>query len=335
MTLSRRFAWFAATLALSLSATAQREYAPAAQVRGTVRVWGSAQMQDLMRLWESGFRRYQPNVHFEEQLRGTVSAMGGLYGGAADLALMGREIWPEEIMAYTQVTGTAPSGVDVAMGSFDVPTKADALMIFVQRNNPLSSIRFDQLALMFGCDGNGPPTWSEAGVTGPMAPQPVHAYGYTPGNAAGRFFQQRVLHGAPWNCALHGFANRQSAGRPRIDSGAQIIDALSADPLGIAIANIHYATPAVKALALSPGPDSPSVPIDRSDYAEGRYPLTRTVSIYFRCGPAGGESQPAVREFVRYVLSRQGQQDVSREGAYFPLPAAALAAQWRKLSSMK
>lgn len=335
MTLSRRIASFAATLVLSVSATAQSEYAPAAQVRGTVRVWGSAQMQDLMRLWEFGFRRYQPDVHFEEQLRGTISAMGGLYGGAADLALMGREIWPEETMAYTQAAGTAPTGVDVAMGSFDVPTKADALMIFVQRDNPLSSIRFDQLAFLFGCDEHGPPTWSEAGVTGPMARQPVHVYGYTSGNAAARFFQQKVLRGTPWNCALHGFANRQSPGRRRIDSGTQIIDALSADPLGIAIANIHYATPAVKALALSPGPDLPSIPADRSDYAAGRYPLTRTVSIYFRCGPAGGECQPAVREFVRYVLSRQGQQDVRREGAYLPLPAAALDVQRRKLSSMK
>lgn len=335
MAIFRRTACLAVTLALSLPARSQRDYVPAGRVKGTVRVWRSAQMQGLMRLWESGFRRYQPEVHFEEELKGTVSAMGGLYGGATDLALMGRGIWPEEAMAYTQVIGAAPTGVEVAMGSFDVPTKADALMVFVRHDNPLSNIRFEQLALLFGCSEHVPPTWSEAGVSGLMGKQPVHVYGYMHDNAAARFFRARVLGGASWNCALHGFANRQSPGKPRIDSGRQIMDALSADPLGIAIANIHYATPAVKALAVSKGVGLPFIPVDRADYAAGRYPLTRMVSIYFNCGPPLGRCEPAVREFVRFVLSRQGQHDVSREGAYLPLPDSVITAQWRKLSSMK
>jgi len=42
---------------------------------------------------------------------------------------------------------------------------------------------------------------------------------------------------------------------------------------------------------------------------------------------------PKVREFLRYVLSKQGQQDVLRDGAYLPLPIATVNEQLKKLTS--
>jgi phosphate transport system substrate-binding protein len=325
-----------ASFAVALfSLAARAQYVPREQANGTLRIWGSEQMQDLLRLWEAGFHRYQPKVRFDGRMKGTISAMGGLYAGAADLALMGREIWPEETLAYRQVTGSAPTGIQVALGSFDVPTKADALMIFVRRDNPLSEIRFDQLAALFGCGDHEPATWAEAGVTGELGKQPVHVYGYSSDNGAGKFFRHIVLHDAQWNCALHAFENRQAAGGARIDAGQQIIDALTRDPLGIAISNIRYATPAVKALAISEGPGSQFVAPVRQEYLAGRYPLTRAVYIFFDCAPAGSQCTAAVDEFLRYVLSRQGQEDVSREGGYGPLPDSIRLEQLAQLPGAK
>jgi len=40
---------------------------------------------------------------------------------------------------------------------------------------------------------------------------------------------------------------------------------------------------------------------------------------------------PKVKEFIRYVLSRQGQQQVMRDGKYLPLTAAAVREQLQKL----
>lgn len=292
-------------------------------------------MQELMGLWAAGFHRYQPGVRFQLRMTGTVSAMGGLYGGAADLALMGREIWPEETLAYTQAMGTAPTGITAAMGSFDVPTKADALMVLVNRDNPISEIRFDQLAALFGCGGRCRPTWADAGLTGNSGQQPVHLYGYSPDEGAAKFFRTVVLRGKEWNCGLHAYVNRKDSQGARLDAGRQIVDALAADPLGIAIANIAYATPAVKVLALSEGAGMAFEPVDRAAYAAGKYPLTRRVYIYFHCRPRGDQCSPAVREFLRYALSPQGQEDVKREGAYSPLPAAELAAERRKLAALE
>src|SRR4051812_40680668 len=70
-------------------------YAPARQVCGTIIVFGHGALagrvdfvEALTRKWEEGFRRHQPGIAFRTELKGTAAAMGGLYTGTADLALM-------------------------------------------------------------------------------------------------------------------------------------------------------------------------------------------------------------------------------------------------------
>ena len=66
------------------------------------------------------------------------------------------------------------------------------------------------------------------------------------------------------------------------------------------------------------------------------YPLSRPVYIYFAPDTPGGEpadpkADPKVREFLRYILSRQGQADVAGEGDYLPLTAVVVREQLTKL----
>lgn len=299
---------------------AQTAYHPQTQDSGTIRSWGSAQMSDLMRLWEQDFRRSHPEVSFQDKLNGTVSGMAGLYSGVADLALMGREIWPAETMAFEQVTGHSPTGVKVAIGSFDVPTKADSLVVFVHRDNPVSKLTLAQLQTVFGC---GEPTatvshWHDLGISGALAEKPISTYGYRLDNAAAIFFKTLVLKRVEWRCGIHTFANSAEPNGRRIDSGQLIIDALSRDPAGIAISNSHYATAEVRPVALSLRADSAAVLPTKESIANGSYPLARAVYIFFNRDPEK-PPEPLLREFLRFVLSAGGQQDVADEGAYLPL----------------
>lgn len=310
-------------LSIPISGYAQTssKYEPKLQVSGTIRSWGSAQMGELLRLWEHGFQRYHPATRFEDKLNGTVSGMGGLYSGVIDLSLMGREIWPTEAMAYEQVTGHAPDEVQVALGSFDVPTKADALAVFVHRKNPLRNLSFDQLRSVFGCAIGGSKCvqrWRELGLKQDWANQPIHLYAYKFDNAAAIFFKNVVLKESEWRCGIKTFANQLGKDGKRVDSGQLILDALKSDPYGIAISNPHYADPEVKALALSV-PGGPTVYPTKKRIASGAYPLARAVYIFFN-REEGQSPSPAISEFLRYVLSREGQQEVVREGAYLPLP---------------
>lgn len=128
-------------------------YHPKIQAGGRIRTWGSAQMLELIELWQKGFQRYQPRVQFENHMKGAVSAIAGLYTGVADLALS-REIWPIETLAFGQVVGYKPTAVEVATGSFNVPTKSDSLEIFVHRDNPVSQLGLSQLKAIFTAEQN-------------------------------------------------------------------------------------------------------------------------------------------------------------------------------------
>src|SRR5215813_5581628 len=101
------------------------QYKPEQMVSGVLRLWGHGSpgtdfMGRLVQAWEDGFRRHQPDIQFENKMYGTASAMGALYTGAGDLAILGREIWPVEIAAYEKVFHHPPLGIDITTGSLDI-----------------------------------------------------------------------------------------------------------------------------------------------------------------------------------------------------------------------
>jgi phosphate transport system substrate-binding protein len=112
-------------------------------------------MSTLMKYWEEGFRRYQPNVWFEDSLKGTASAQFGLHVNVADLALSGRELFPYEYYGIYRRSQLYPVEIAVATGSFDVRSKSTALGVFVHQDNPLSKLTIKQLDGIYGdqCTG--------------------------------------------------------------------------------------------------------------------------------------------------------------------------------------
>jgi phosphate transport system substrate-binding protein len=302
-------------------------------------------MASLMARWEEGFRALQPGIRFSDRLKGTASAPFGLYEWVADLALMGRQIYPYEYYGVYRRSLLAPVEIAVATGSFDRPHESPALAVFVHRDNPLRQLTLPQLDRIFGAartggwqgldwhtevartDRDDIRTWGQLGLTGAWANRPIHVYG-PPGIYPGgvSFFQTRVFGGADsWNEGLREFPDR----------GAMMA-ALGADPDGIAYAGMDHATSAVRTLALAETAASPPVTLTRAHVADRSYPLTRTIYIYFapdqpNGDPADPKVDPKVREFLRYVLSRQGQEAVALDGNYLPLTAALAAAQQEKL----
>ena len=296
------------------------------KISGSIRAWGSVQMGSLLQLWQKGFSKHQPGVQFENHLKGAVSAIAGVYTGVADLAIS-REIWPVETMAFEQVLGYKPFAVEVATGSFDVPTKSDSLEIFAHQNNPISQLTLSQLGAVFGRNAR---SWGDLGLTGDWIDKPVHVYGYKTENAAMMFFSDIVLKpGSKWNCVMQEFENGTVDGR-RVDAGHLILEALAKDPHGIAVSNAHYANSEVKALSLAASEGGPFVGPTRENVANRTYPLTRAVYIFLNRVP-GHPVDPQVREFLRYILSSDGERDVISEGAYLPLPPNIVRKQLNRL----
>ncbi len=318
-------------------------YRPQLAVSGTIRIWGHGAYNrkldfigTLVSAWERDFQRYQPGVRFENHLVGTAAAIGSLYTGRGDLALMGREIWPPEIAAFEEVYGYPPTGVDVVTGSLDVPNRDYAIVVFVNRGNPLRGLTLGQLRAIFSVE-QGPGaheirTWGELGLTGAWRVRPIHLYGLALSRGFARYFEQRVFHGGRlWRPSLRDFHERKRKVGETVAGGQRVLDALARDPDGIGYSGLLYANSRVRPVALASHSGGPYVLPTRANVMNHRYPLTRLVAIYFN-KPPGKPLTPRLREFLRFVLSLRGQQDVLRYGqGYLPMLAPFAARQRRKL----
>ncbi len=318
-------------------------YQPRAAVHGTIRIWGHGaydRSRDfigaLVRAWERGFRRVQPGVHFENHLVGTAAAIGALYTGRGDLALMGREIWPPEVAAFREVFGYAPTGVDVVTGSFDVRNHDYALVIFVHKTNPLAGLTLAELDATFGVErrrgGHRVRTWGDLGLTGAWRDRPVHLYGLPIARGFARFFEDKVfLGGRLWRPSLREFADAKGSRGGASDGGQRMLDAMAKDPDAIGYAGLLYHNPDVKPISLARRPGGAYIAPTERNVLDHRYPLTRMVTMFFN-RPPGAPVDAKLAEFLRYVLSRDGQAVVTTEGGgYLPILAPFAAEQLHQL----
>ena len=323
------------------------DYRPQHRVSGVIRSRGSNQMAALMKRWEAGFRKYHPEICFLDRLKGSASGIYGLEVRTADIALMGRPINPFERYGSYERAWVYPVEIEVATGSSSVPHKSPAYAIFVHKDNPLSRLTLKQLDGIFGAQRGGGwkaltwdesaartsadnlRNWGQLGLGGAWVDRPIHVYG-PPNLGAGTitYFQTRVMGGgAFWNEDLREYADRK-----------QMIGELGRDPYGIGYAALDDRTPAVKPIAVSDGPAGPFVLPDRKSVASRTYPLSRPVYIVYtidneKSEIAAPRVDPKIKEFLRYILSREGQADVEREGSYLPLTRAVVREQLSKLES--
>lgn len=315
-------------------------YQPEQRVSGVIRLWGHGNaklpwMRHLVALWEEGFRKFQPDVSFDYQMHGTSSGIPALFTGIGDVAILGEEILPEAAAAFEKVKHYPPLGIEIATGSLDVRNFDYAQQFFVQRDNPLTQVTLAQLDGIFGAEhrrgARNLRTWGELGLTGEWADEPIALYGWAIDDSFGAFLQQFLLGGSHrWNCALHEYVHQAQPDGSIYDHGQQILDALAQDRRGIAVSNIRYAGPEVKQLALARGPEGPFVHASKRTLIDQSYPLARTIPAVIDRAP-GAPIDPKVKEFLRYLLSREGQEAINRDGRYLPLSAEFIARQRKKL----
>jgi phosphate transport system substrate-binding protein len=322
-------------------------YTAEAVAPGVIRNSGSS-LGGLLKKWEEGFARYQPGIRFADDLRSGDAAIGALESGAADLAINGREPVLTEFLSFAEVFGhDGPFQITVATGSFDVLGRTWAEVIYVNRENPLSHLTLEQLDGIFGAARTGGyqgykwssaaardatrdiRTWGQLGLKGEWARAPINTYGYAP-TGMSNFFELTVFHGGTkWNPNYRQYVET-SAKQATEHSGTtdQMLDDLSHDKYGIAWAGIAHARgkPNVKAIALGVGSNGPFVACTRATTAARTYPLTRSIFIQMERTP-GSAMEPRIREFLRYILSRQGQAAVVEQGEYLTLTLQDLERQ--------
>jgi phosphate transport system substrate-binding protein len=317
-------------------------YQPQQQVSGTIRLWGHGApvldfMGMLVKSWEEGFAKYQPGVKFEYDMYGTASAMGALYTGKGDIAILGQEIYPFETVAFQQVKHYPPLGIEIATGSVDVRNFDFAIGVFVNKNNPLSQMTLDQIDKVFAWHEGGKSanieTWGHLGLKGDWVDKPIHLYGWHESDVFSTFVEHAALHDSHrWRCGMKQYAHIHRADGTIYDSGQQILDDLANDPYGIALSNVRYLKDnAVKPLALARTAAGPYYAATKDTLIDRQYPLGRIIPAEIDRAP-GQPVDPKVKEFLLYILSREGQEDIVRNGKYLPMQPEAARREREKLN---
>ena len=300
-------------------------YVPQQRVDGEIRVWGSPEDAQLLKLWDEGFRKYQPAARVVPTLRGPESTLAGIYTGRADIAFIGRELRvPLENMAFKWVKLYSPTTIEVANASLTSDRLAGNIGLFVHPDNPLHGLTIAQLDGVFGAEhkrgvGNLR-TWDDLGLTGEWRKRPIHVFAPPVDSIASLFFRRAVLGDSfKWSTTLKEFP-----------TDAEAIAAVARDPLAIAYGRMGVASDGVKLLPLAAQAGAPFVPLTAATAADRSYPLARTVIVALDRKP-GTALDPKVREFMRYVLSAEGQEAVARDGVYIPLDATSVTEQLKRL----
>ena len=326
------------------------EYKPEQQVSGVLRIWGSGYFKQgkLGDYWEQGFRQSQPNLKFEYHTQAPALGIPALCLGAADLA-PSRHITFDETLMFERVFSRDPVEITMVTGSLNVPGWNYALAIFVNKNNPISKLTIQQLDGIFGTErdggyegttwrteiARGPEknirTWGQLGLKGAWANKPINVYGYNLRYHIPRTFERLVFQGGDkWNERLHEYANYKNEDGTNTLEAQQVMDALAKDRYGIGYSSIAYLTPQTKALAIAPRAGGEYVELNLETLRNRTYPLFDEVYFYFDREP-GKAVDPKVKEFMRYILSREGQNAVQRDAKYLPLTAAVVREQLKKL----
>jgi len=326
-------------------------YGPKQKVSGTIRMWGSNYIVDgnVGKYWEEGFRKFHPGVKFDYHMKTTIAAVPALVFGVGDIGV-GRKITFAELLLYQRYNDRDPLEITVATGSYDVTGWQPGYGIVVNRDNPVTQLTLQQLDGIFGSQrlggwegtswhpeyARGPEgnirTWGQLGAQGEWADKPINVYGLNLRYHQATEISDRLLKASDkWNEQLRIYANFVT---PDGKLGRSLTDDLAKDRFGIAYiaAPTRNLPPELKIVALARTPAGPYVPYTMETVHDRSYPLFD--EIYMYVDQARDRSiDPKVKEFLRFIVSREGQEAVQRDGKYLPLTAAMVREQLRKLDA--
>lgn len=289
-------------------------------VVGSMTSIGSDTLSSVMTAWAAEFNQLYPQAKIQIQTTGSSAAPIAITAGTASIGPMSRPLKPSERQSFINRFGYEPTMITVAI---------DAIGVFVQDTNPLQSLSINQLDRLFSatryCQFGQPIRyWHE--LLDDTAYQftdfatfsefPVRLYGRNSASGTYSYFKQKALcHGDYLNTVK------------QLPSSSSIIQTVAHRVGAIGYASVGFTFSGVKMLSIANG-DKPVV-VNASTVQSGEYPLTRELYLLVNQTP-DKTLAPGVAQFLRYVLSEQGQQIV-RQSGYFPIAPVLQQQQLQRL----
>ncbi len=286
-----------------------------AGVSGTIKSVGSDTMNNLMTYWGEGFKAQYPNVQIEVEGKGSATAPPALIKGTSTFGPMSRPMKKQEESDFESAFGYKPT---------NVPSALDTLAVFVHKDNPIKGLSMQQVDAIFSKTrkrGNNKDavTWGDVGLTGEWKDKPVVLYGRNAASGTYGYFKEHALSGGDYKSSV-----KEQPGT------SAVVQAVAADKFAVGYGGIGYLTGDVRAVPLDPDAGTEYVTAEAAHAYDGTYPMARYLLLYVNKKP-NTELDPLRREFLKYVLSEEGQKDVVKDG-YLPLPAKVIEKALKSMS---
>lgn len=242
---------------------------------------------------------------------GTSTAPKALISGKADLAAMNREMTNDESEAFIRVHGHYPTAIAVAI---------EAVALYAHPDNPLKGLEYKQLDGIFssshGCGWNESiTTWGQLGLPAPWDKQAIVLLGHNNKSPVRDFFNKSVLCRDDFKSGIEELSHEQL-----LDKVAQNKNALGYGR--------YQPDSKLKIVPLKKG-SGDFVPLTVANLYNKNYRLQHFLYLYIN-KPQGKPVSPAVIEFIRTGLSKEGQAAVAEAG-YVPLSDELIRRQLSKL----
>src|SRR3990167_4888169 len=276
-------------------------YTKTSGVSGNLSSVCSDSLANLMTLWAEEFKKEYPNVNIQIQAAGSSTAPPALTEGTASMGPMSRPMKDAEIQAFEEKYGYKPTAVPVAI---------DALAVFVHKDNPIKSLDIAQIDGIFSatrlCGGSNVQTWGDLGLTGEWADKPIQLFGRNSVSGTYGYFKEMALCKGDFKANV----NEQPG-------SASVVQSISSTVNAICYSGIGYKTSSVRAVPLSKK-GGEAFEANEENALAGKFPLSRFFYVYVNKAPNKSLS-PLDAEFIKLVLSKQGQDVVVKDG-YIQLP---------------
>jgi phosphate transport system substrate-binding protein len=289
-------------------------YKAVSGVSGNVSSIGSDTLNNLMTLWAEGFSKFYPNAKIQIEGKGSSTAPPALISGTAQLGPMSRPMKGTEIDQFEKKYGYKP---------LPIRTSVDALAVFVNKDNPIKCLTMAQVDAVFSKSRRAGlkedvKTWGQLGLTGEWASRPISLYGRNSASGTYGFFKEHALKNGDFKDEV-----KEQPG------SASVVQGVTVDRYAMGYSGIGYATAGVKAVPLAEKEGAKCVEATADNAYSGSFPLARFLYVYINKAP-NKPLDPMTREFVKLMVSREGQEVVVKDG-YFPIPASIAKEELNKV----
>lgn len=323
--MNRRNALLAAVAAIAMGAVSSgaiaqgldpklKDYKQVGGVSGSLKSIGSDTLNNLMTLWAEGFRQRYPNVQIEIEGKGSSTAPPALIAGTAQFGPMSRPMKGQEIDAFEKKFGYKP---------FAVRTAVDALAVYVHKDNPIQCLTLQQIDAIFSKTRRGGhsgdiATWGQVGMTGEWASKPISLYGRNSASGTYGYFKEVALFNGDYKDAV-----KEQPG------SSTVVQGVASDKFGIGYSGIGYKTADVRAVPIAAKPGEKCFGATAENAYAGDFPISRFLYVYVNKNP-NQPLDPVRGEFIRFMLSKQGQEATVKDG-YFPMTSEIAAEDLKAL----